>query len=113
MSGGALCSKITSKKLEMKKLLKKLTMWATSSSNELPRRHVACVARLQLEVQALHQLILGSGGDNLHASGGDCPERRGATCCWAAPWKPDWEEARLLAGLPEVLLPVRSVKCWG
>ena len=23
----------------------------------------------------------------------------------------EWEEARLLAGLPEVLLPVRSVKC--
>ena len=25
--------------------------------------------------------------------------------------KPDCEEARLLAGLPDVLLPVRSVKC--
>ena len=33
----------------------------------VPRRHVAGVARLQLVVQALHQLILGSGGDNLHA----------------------------------------------
>ena len=30
------------------------------------RRHVAGVARLQLVVQALHQLILGSGGDYLH-----------------------------------------------
>ena len=34
----------------------------------VPRRHVAGVARLQLVVQALHQLILGSGGDYLHAS---------------------------------------------
>ena len=33
----------------------------------MPRRHVAGVARLQLVVQALHQLILGSGGDYLHA----------------------------------------------
>ena len=30
-------------------------------------------------------------------------------CAWTR--KPDCEEARLLAGLPEVLLPVRSVKC--
>ena len=33
----------------------------------MPRRHVACVACFQLVVQALHQLILGSGGDYLHA----------------------------------------------
>ena len=33
----------------------------------VPRRHVAGVARFQLVVQALHQLILGSGGDYLHA----------------------------------------------
>ena len=33
----------------------------------VPRRHVAGVARLQLVVQALHQLILGSGGDYLHS----------------------------------------------
>ena len=33
----------------------------------MPRRDVAGVARLQLVVQALHQLILGSGGDYLHA----------------------------------------------
>ena len=33
----------------------------------MPRRHVAGVARFQLVVQALHQLILGSGGDYLHA----------------------------------------------
>ena len=32
-----------------------------------PRRHVACVACFQLVVQALRQLILGSGGDYLHA----------------------------------------------
>ena len=31
------------------------------------RRHVAGVACFQLVVQALHQLILGSGGDYLHA----------------------------------------------
>ena len=31
----------------------------------VPRRHVAGVARLQLVVQALHQLILGSGGDSM------------------------------------------------
>ena len=30
-------------------------------------------------------------------------------CAWTR--KPDCEEARLLAKLPEVLLPVRSVKC--
>ena len=30
-------------------------------------------------------------------------------CAWTR--KPDCEEARLLAGLPDVLLPVRSVKC--
>ena len=34
----------------------------------MPRRHVAGVARLQLVVQALHQLILGSGGDYLYAT---------------------------------------------
>ena len=34
----------------------------------MPRRHVAGVACFQLVVQALHQLILGSGGDYLHAS---------------------------------------------
>ena len=34
---------------------------------------------------------------------GSGPRRRGAAC--------DCEEARLLAGLPDVLLPVRSVKC--
>ena len=33
----------------------------------MPRRHVAGVACFQLVVQALHQLILGSGGDYLHA----------------------------------------------
>ena len=33
----------------------------------MPRRHVACVACFQLVVQALHQLILGSGGDYFHA----------------------------------------------
>ena len=33
----------------------------------MPRRHVACVACFQLVVQALRQLILGSGGDYLHA----------------------------------------------
>ena len=33
----------------------------------MPCRHVACVACFQLVVQALHQLILGSGGDYLHA----------------------------------------------
>ena len=33
----------------------------------MARRHVAGVARLQLVVQALHQLILGSGGNYLHA----------------------------------------------
>ena len=32
-----------------------------SELGKLPRRHVAGVARLQLVVQALHQLILGSG----------------------------------------------------
>ena len=36
--------------------------------------------------------------------------RRGVLDC-ACARKPDCEEARLLAGLPEVLLPVRSVKC--
>ena len=54
----------------------------------------------------------------------DCPElelaregrvtgfRPQAACGWTAPGrKPDWEEARLLAGLPDVLLPERSVKC--
>ena len=30
-------------------------------------------------------------------------------CAWTR--KPGCEEARLLAGLPDVLLPVRSVKC--
>ena len=30
-------------------------------------------------------------------------------CAWTR--KPDCEEARLLAGLPDVLLPERSVKC--
>ena len=51
-----------------------------------------------------------------------CDSRR-LSSCLAAPmgatlWpglasrrKPDCEEARLLAGLPEVLLPARSVKC--
>ena len=33
----------------------------------MPRRHVAGVACFQLVAQALHQLILGSGGDYLHA----------------------------------------------
>ena len=33
----------------------------------MPRRHVAGVACFQLVVQALHQLILGSGGDYRHA----------------------------------------------
>ena len=33
----------------------------------MPCRHVACVTCFQLVVQALHQLILGSGGDYLHA----------------------------------------------
>ena len=33
----------------------------------MPRRHVAGVACFQLVVQSLHQLILGSGGDYLHA----------------------------------------------
>ena len=33
----------------------------------MPRRHVAGVACFQLVVQALRQLILGSGGDYLHA----------------------------------------------
>ena len=33
----------------------------------MPRRHVAGVACFQLVVQALHQLILGSGGHYLHA----------------------------------------------
>ena len=33
----------------------------------MPRRHVAGVACFQLVIQALHQLILGSGGDYLHA----------------------------------------------
>ena len=33
-----------------------------------PRRDVAGVACFQLVVQALHQLILGSGSDYLHAS---------------------------------------------
>ena len=39
------------------------------------------------------------------------PQGRGVLldCAWTR--KPDCEEARLLAGLPEVLLPVRSVKC--
>ena len=32
-------------------------------------------------------------------------------CAWTR--KPDCEEARLLAGLPDVLLPERSEKCWG
>ena len=34
----------------------------------MSRCHVAGVAGLQLVVQALHQFILGSGGDYLHAS---------------------------------------------
>ena len=38
---------------------------------------------------------------------------RGVLLDCACTRKPDCEEARLLAGLPEVLLPVRSVKCWG
>ena len=42
----------------------------------MPRRHVAGVACLQLVVQALHQLILGSGGDYLHA----CLYTRILTC---------------------------------
>ena len=33
----------------------------------MPRRHIAGVGCFQLVVQALHQLILGSGGDYLHA----------------------------------------------
>ena len=36
---------------------------------------------------------------------------RGVLLDCACTRKPDCEEARLLAGLPEVLLPVRSVKC--
>ena len=35
----------------------------------------------------------------------------GAGLDCACTQKPDWEEARLLAGLPDVLLPARSVKC--
>ena len=42
----------------------------------MPRRHVAGVACFQLVVQALHQLILGSGGDYLHA----CLYTRILTC---------------------------------
>ena len=38
-----------------------------STARHVPRRHVAGVACFQLVVQALHQLILGSGGDYLHA----------------------------------------------
>ena len=51
----------------------------------------------------------------------DCPELELARELWdwqghgvqdcACTRKPDCEEARLLAGLPEVLLPERSVKC--
>ena len=120
---------------------------------------------LQLVVQALHQLILGSGGDYLHASlhvprhrnlwssifrrprcpgparsklgGGrrlwrDCWELRelglGQSHRVQAPGEGTWSVvglrldaetglgggttvARLLAGLPEVLLPERRVKC--
>ena len=36
---------------------------------------------------------------------------RGVLLDCACTRKPDCEEARLLAGLPDVLLPVRSVKC--
>ena len=36
---------------------------------------------------------------------------RGVLLDCACARKPDCEEARLLVGLPEVLLPVRSVKC--
>ena len=42
----------------------------------MPRRHVAGVACFQLVVQALHQLILGSGGGYLHA----CLYTRILTC---------------------------------
>ena len=49
----------------------------------------------------------------------DCPEMetgagkgRGVLLDCACTRKPDCEEARLLAGLPEVLLPERSVKCF-
>ena len=58
----------------------------------VPCCHVAGVAGLQLVRQALHQLILGSGGDYLHASG---PRRRdvGLDCTWTR--KLDWEEVRV------------------
>ena len=40
----------------------------------VPRRDVAGVARLQLVAQALHQLILGSGGDFIHTHFESCGE---------------------------------------
>ena len=124
----------------------------------MPCGHVVGVAGFQLVVQALHQLILCSGCDYLHASlhvaqlsfslvrrkkslgrldvsgqlvvaGGSgvtvlsCGSLPGSSAGTEAEsqgsgpgvigLRLDCKEARLLAGLPEVLLPERSVKCWG
>ena len=60
------------------------------------------------QVQLRRQHLPASSG-----TAGFRPQEKGRgvllDCAWTR--KPDCEEARLLAGLPDVLLPERSVKC--